>query len=351
MLIRRRVALAVAIAIALTLALGRSHSLAQTPAAARPAIVFSEFIFTSAPFRHCHASTLVELPGGTILAAWFAGEREGDPGVAIWGARRTAIGWTAPFQLAREPGLPSWNPVLFADGGGTIWLFYKYGSSQHSWVGAYRTSRDGVKWSTAKRLPDGILGPAKNKPITLANGDILAGSSVESILGWTSWVDLSSDHGRTWHKYGPISAGFFHYGVIQPALWEAAPGHVKMLMRSFHDLRRICAASSDDGGRTWSAAKPTTLPNPDSGIDAVKMSDGTVALAYNNSATARTPLSVAFSRDDGNSWSAPLVLEDQPGEYSYPAIIQTRDGLLHVTYSWKRQRIKHVIVDPRVLGY
>jgi predicted neuraminidase len=122
-------------------------------------------------------------------------------------------------------------------------------------------------------------------------------------------------------------------------------------MRSFGDIGRICAASSDDGGRTWSAAKPTALPNPNAGIDAVRMSDGTIALAYNNSTTARTPLSVAFSRDNGDSWSAPLVIEDQPGEYSYPAIIQTRDGLLHVTYSWKRERIKHVIIDPAALGY
>jgi predicted neuraminidase len=118
----------------------------------KPAIVFSEFVFTSAPFRHCHASTLVELPGGTLLSAWFGGE-EGDRSVAIWGARRTSNGWTPPFELAREPGVPTWNPVLFVDRGGTIWLFYRYGASQHSWAGAYRTSKDGVNWSGVRRLP------------------------------------------------------------------------------------------------------------------------------------------------------------------------------------------------------
>jgi predicted neuraminidase len=103
-------------------------------------------------------------------------------------------------------------------------------------------------------------------------------------------------------------------------------------MRSFGDVGRICVANSDDGGRTWSAAKPTGLPNSDAGINAVRMSDGIIAPADNNSMTARTPLCVAFSHDSGDSWSAPCALENRPGEYSYPAIIQTHDGLPHVTY-------------------
>jgi len=162
-------------------------------------------------------------------------------------------------------------------------------------------------------------------------------------------VDLSTDDGRGWTVLGPIALPWFRHGVIQPTLWEATPGHVKMLMRS--SIGRICEAHSDDDGRTWSAAQATDLPNPNSGIDAVAMTDHTVALAYNDSARARTPLSVAFSRDNGVTWSRPLNLENGPGEYSYPAIIQTSDGLLHVTYTWKRQRIKHVAIDPRALGY
>ena len=106
---------------------------------------------------------------------------------------------------------------------------------------------------------------------------------------------------------------------------------------------------SSDGGHTWSDAKPTGLPNPNSGIDAVKMRDGRVALVYNPSKTERTPLVLAFSPDDGDTWSVPVALENAPGEYSYPAIIQTRDGLLHITYTWRRQHIKHVVVDPGLL--
>jgi predicted neuraminidase len=309
----------------------------------------SEFIFTEAPFKECHASTLVELPDGDLLAAWFGGEREGDKSVAIWGARRHANSWSAPFELAREPDTACWNPVLFADRQGKLWLFYKFGASPRTWAGAYQTSREGSAWSKPTYLPAGILGPIKNKPVTLANRDILAGTSVETTLSWICGVDLSSDEGRTWHHYGPIAVSGYHHGIIQPTVWETAPGRVKMLLRATQDVGFICAATSDDGGHTWSDAKPTGLPNPNSGIDAVKMRDGRVALVYNPSKTERTPLVLAFSPDDGDTWSVPVALENAPGEYSYPAIIQTRDGLLHITYTWRRQHIKHVVVDPGLL--
>ena len=89
----------------------------------------------------------------------------------------------------------------------------------------------------------------------------------------------------------------------------------------------------------------TPLPNPNSGIDAVTLSDGLQLLVYNHTPRGRSPLNVAVSRD-GKNWQAAAVLEDQPGEYSYPAVIQTPDGLVHVTYTWKRQRVRHVVLDP-----
>jgi predicted neuraminidase len=321
------------------------------PSLAKSPTVLSEFIFSQAPFKECHASTIVERLDGDLLAAWFGGEHEGDRRVAIWGARRHAHSWSAPFELAREPDTPCWNPVLFADSRGKFWLFYKFGESPRTWSGAYRTSADGTAWSEPTYLPAGILGPIKNKPITLANGDILAGTSAETAVAWVCGVDLSSDGGRTWRQYGPITVPGYHHGIIQPALWETSPGHVKMLVRATQDIGFICAATSDDGGHTWSDARPTSLPNPNSGIDAVKMRNGGLALVYNPSKTERTPLALAFSQDDGQTWSAPLTLEDAPGEYSYPAIIQTRDGKLHITYTWRRQRIKHVVVDPSTLTH
>lgn len=328
-----------------------THIAARSCSPAKNPIVTSEFIFIQAPFKECHASTIVELKGGDLLAAWFGGDHEGDRSVAIWGARRHANSWSAPFDLAREVGTPCWNPVLFADREEKLWLFYKFGPSPRTWAGAYRTSRDGSTWSKPAYLPPGILGPIKNKPVTLANGDILAGTSRETALSWTCGVDVSSDDGGTWHHYGPIGVPGYHHGIIQPTVWETAPGHVKMLVRATQDVGFICAATSNDGGHTWSQAKPTELPNPNSGIDAVKMRDGRVALVYNPSNTERTPLSLAFSPDEGETWTAALTLEDAPGEYSYPAIIQTRDGRLHITYTWRRQRIKHVVVDPDLLTH
>jgi BNR repeat-like domain len=253
--------------------------------------------------------------------------------------------------------VPCWNPVLFwmdgagPGGGGQVWLFYKCGHSPRSWRGAYRTSADGIDWSPAVRLPPEILGPIKDKPIRLANGDILAGTSVETALAWTCWIDRSTDLGRTWQRYGPITMPGFHHGIIQPTLWEVHPGEVRMLVRSSHDIGRICESTSGDGGRTWSAPQPTELPNPNSGIDAVKLRDGVVALVYNPSTSERTPLAISFSRDEGATWSPPRTIEAGPGEYSYPAIIQTRDGLLHITYTWQRRRIRHVVIDPRALGF
>ncbi|HEV2491990.1 MAG TPA: sialidase family protein [Terriglobia bacterium] len=325
--------------------------------------VISEFVFTDAPFKECHASTLVELPDGDLLAAWFGGKREGDPSVAIWGARRRQGTWSPPEVWAREPGVPCWNPVLFRDRHDGIWLFYKYGPSPRAWHSACRTSTDGITWSTPTYLPGGlpggladseILGPIKNKPILLSNGDVLAGSSVETSTSWQCWVEISGDDCRTWRKYGPIAVPGtvpgVPYGIIQPTVWETAPGKLKMLTRSTERIGAICTASSEDSGHTWTPARPTSLPNPNSGIDAVKMKDGTVALVYNHTRSGRTPLNIAFSRDDGSTWSLPYVLEDEPGEYSYPAVIQTRDGLLHITYTWRRRRIKHVVIDPHAVA-
>lgn len=318
-----------------------------------------EFIFEKAPFEQCHASTIVELPNGDLLAAWFGGRTEGDKSVAIWLSRKPLGGtWSAPIVVARYNEVPCWNPVLFRDSKDVVWIFFKVGPNEESWVGAYRTSSDnGKNWGDVTYLPAGLLGPIRNKPILLSNGNILAGSSKEAGMrrgdnkprpywSWAAWTELSEDGGKSWTIHGPITYTGVNYGVIQPTLWEIQPGHLKMLLRSTELIGAICESTSDDGGRTWTTARPTSLPNPDSGIDAVRMTDGTIALVYNHAKHGRTPLNLALSTDNGNTWGFPNVLENAPGEYSYPAIIQGKDGKLHITYTWKRLRIKHVVVDP-----
>ena len=318
-----------------------------------------EFIFEKAPFEQCHASTIVELPNGDLLAAWFGGQHEGDKSVAIWLSRKAVGGvWSAPVVVASYPDVPCWNPVLFLDAKSVVWLFFKPGPDEESWVGAYRTSTDnGATWGDVTYMPAGLLGPIRNKPIILSNGDILAGSSKEAGMrrgdkdpqpywSWAAWTELSEDGGKSWSIHGPITFPGVNYAVIQPTLWEISPGHLKMLLRSTTLIGAICESTSDDGGKTWTPARATTLPNPDSGIDAVQMKNGTIALVFNDTKHGRSPLNLAFSTDNGASWGFPYVLEDAPGEYSYPAIIQGKDGKLNITYTWKRLRIKHVVVDP-----
>ncbi len=158
-------------------------------------------------YPSCHAATIVEAAPGSLLAAWFGGTHEGHPDVAIWLSRHDGTGWSAPIKLVEAPGVPLWNPVLFRDAAGVIWLFYKAGPTVPAWSGLYLQSTDaGRSWSAPVMLPAGLTGPAKNKPITLSNGDILCGASAETWRNWTAWVEISADGGRSWTRHGPITA-------------------------------------------------------------------------------------------------------------------------------------------------
>ncbi len=302
----------------------------------------SEFVFEKAPFAECHASTILELRNGDLLVAWFGGTREGSRDVAAWFARRNSAGWSAPAELAREPGAAIYNPVLFRTRDGAVWLSYKFGLSPQTWTGALRSSSDdGMTWLAPRYLPAGLYGPIKNKPLILEDGTVLAGTSVESFKAWACWVERSTDNCASWVRHGPITVPGEPYGIIQPTIFPAGDGKIRMLVRSTERIGNICYADSNDGGKTWSEARPTSLPNPNSGIDAVALKDGRVLLVYNHSTRERTPLNVAVSHDGGMKWKPFLELETGPGEYSYPAVIQAADGDVLVTYTWKRLRIKH----------
>jgi len=312
-----------------------------------------EFIFNAAPFPSSHASTLVQLRNGDILAAWFGGTGEGNPDVAIWSARRTSQGWSAPVELAREPSTPSWNPVLFYSKDGRLWLYYKFGPSVMNWTGARRFSRDhGKTWSPIEHLPAGILGPIKDKPLVLADGAIVSGSSVESYHAWAAWIERSTNNGQSWTKIGPIPVAAKptgplpaegRSGIIQPSVVDLGGKHLRFYARATEDIRRICAADSYDEGLTWTPPHAINLPNPNSGIDAVHLKDGRVVLIFNDTASGRTPLNLAVSRD-GEHFRDFLTLESEPGEYSYPAIVQLKNGDLAMTYTWNRKKIRYAEV-------
>jgi len=334
-----------------------AFSLAQAPAT-------NGFIFEPVPNGRAlaatppssHASTLVELKNGDLLSAWFTGTHEGSADVTIHGARFTGGAWSAPVELAHASGVPCWNPVLFRSKEGRLWLYYKYGKSPDTWAGARKFSNDeGRTWSTEERLPNGILGPIKDKPLVLGDGAIVSGSSVEH-GDWSVWIERSVDDGQTWTKTGPIklpksidtpapipSSRTKTVGIIQPTIVQLDGPHLRFYARSKSRASRIAAADSFDGGKTWSEPHFIDLPNPNSGIDAVRLRDGRIILIFNNSYDERTPLNLAVSRD-GEHFTIFRTLEDTPGEYSYPAIIQAGDGDLLMTYTWHRETIKFVRV-------
>lgn len=312
-------------------------------------VLAAEMIFDKAPFAQCHASAIAQTPAGQLIAAWFGGTAESKPDVGIWISRRIDGRWSTPVEVAdgiqpagsQTPRYPCWNPVLFQPKSGPLMLFYKVGPSPDRWWGMVITSNDGgATWSAPSRLPDGIYGPIKNKPVQLPSGEILCPSSTED-RGWRVHIESSADGGRTWRSTGPIVNGTIR-GAIQPSILTHRDGRLQILCRTGPD-QVIAQSWSSDAGRSWSALEPTTLPNPNSGTDAVTLADGRHLLVYNPTKTERTPLVLAIS-DDGKSWKDILVLEDRPGEYSYPAIIQGADGIVHITYTHRRQTIRYVAV-------
>jgi predicted neuraminidase len=317
-------------------------------------IVKSELIFEKAPFDSAHASTIVRTRDG-LVAAWFAGTREGAPDVGIWTSRETKGVWSEPKEVAtgvQPDGTrhPCWNPVLFETTPGVITLFYKVGPDPRRWWGMTRSSADaGRTWSDARRLPDGILGPIKNKPVRLADGTLISPASTESPEQPSKWrvhFERSADGGKTWTVVQLPAAAGTPIDAIQPSILVHGAGQLQAVGRTRSE--RVFETWSTDAGKTWSPMTLTVLPNPSAGTDAVTLADGRHLIVYNHTPKGRTPLNVAVSRD-GKLWEAALVLENEPGEYSYPAVIQTADGMVHVTYTWKRLRIKHVVMDPRRL--
>jgi len=316
--------------------------------------VKAEFIADPAPTPSSHASTLCEARDGTLLAAWFGGTAERQRDVVIWYSRSENDQWTRPIVLARgdEDGdeqWACWNPVLTQTKKGPLVLFYKVGPNPQSWWGRLRTSIDGGKtWSKSYRIPKGFIGPVRNKPVTLSNGELLCGASEED-AGWrvhmetVNWLDAAVPlWGRT-----PDLNSAMDFGAIQPTILPWRDGRVQILCRTRQKV--ITESWSKDNGHTWSPMVRTKLPNPNSAIDAVMLRDGRAVLIHNPSSTDRSSL-IASVSDDGVTWTPAVKLEEESGaEFSYPAVVQTQDGLIHVSYTWKREKIRHAVIDPAQL--
>lgn len=315
------------------------------------AFVKGYFFDTPAPFAECHASTILHMKNGEFLAAWFGGQKEGTDDVGIWLVKGTPGKWSAPLEVAKIREDAHWNPVLFQSPEGKIFLYFKVGKKIPSWETWVKTSDDnGQTWSDARELVQrdkGGRGPVRNKPIITSAGLWIAGASHEE-GNWDAFADISADQGNTWTASPYIKLNrneFKGKGVIQPTLWESAPGKVHMLLRSSEGA--IYRSDSEDGGKTWSAGYKSGLPNPNSGIDLTKLSDDTLVLAYNPDTAnwgSRSPLSLAISFDNGVTW--PKILDIDSGakedEYSYPAVISYGDTIA-VSYTWNRKKIAYWI--------
>lgn len=317
-----------------------------------------EFVCNPLPTANCHATSVLPLDDGTVLTAWFGGTKESAADVDIWVARRDENGWSKPFAVSYAKKLPHWNPVLAQNKDGDILLFFKVGRHIPSWRTFISVSHDGgLTFSKPHELVKGDTsggrGPVKNKCLRLSNGRILAPASTEN-HGWNCFVDISDDDGKSWRKSRKVKTEYISpllnsqnghcsnlIPMIQPTLWESAPGHIHMLTRT--SVGKIYRSDSEDYGESWCEAYPTVLPNNNSGIDVVKVPDGDLWLLSNPVSEnwgERSPLTLQLSRDNGTSWSTVLTLEEEKkdSEFSYPAI-EYKNGCLYISYTYERLNV------------
>lgn len=319
-------------------------------------LIDSSFVLPEVrPFAQAHASTLVHVSGKNFLVAWFGGTKEKHNDVGIWLTKGDGKTWSEPVEVAKIREVPHWNPVLFKDKNDDIILFFKVGSEIAIWETWYiKSSDEGATWSAPQELvagDKGGRGPVRNKPIVLSDGTWVAGASNEEGV-WRPFVDLSKDQGKTWEHNGYLKVDIDSLGgegMIQPTLWESEPGHVHMLLRTSGGY--IYRSDSKDFGKTWSDPYKTSLPNPNSGIDLVKLTDQNLYLLYNPDNSnwgSRAALNLGLSTDNGKTWTDLVKLENgkEGDEYSYPAIIHW-DNHIAMTYTWNRSNIafKHFKIN------
>lgn len=341
-------------------------------------VLEDRLIYAEAPYPQCHAATIEQMTDGRMIAAWFGGSYEGADDVCIYTSVRERDGrWSEPLRAA--DGILNdtlrkacYNPVLYQLKGGDLALYFKIGKRVADWRGYYVTSADGGRtWSERRELQEGFLGPVKNRPVRIGNR-IIAPSSTE-VGGWKLHFELSDDEGKTWRMVGPLPAeeGWMTsdlqpdgtpaegkrlrpLSVIQPSVLVLKDGTLRAYARTRNGLAAV--TESRDRGETWSTVQLTEIPNNNSGLDAVNLKDGRFIMIYNKVRTApglpkgaRTPLCVALS-DDGRTWYDSITLEDSPiGQYSYPTVMCDRDGMVHIVYTWRRLRVKYVMLDPAKL--
>ena len=372
------------------------------PAAEKAQTFFETLIFPLQP-QHAHASSIVSLPNGDILAAWYqgSGEREADD-VKIMGARlkKGSNEWSHPFLMADSYGLPDCNPVLFLNNQKKLFLVW-IAVQGHKWEYSllrYRTSvnynddgapawnwqdnilltpNDSFAIETAvkfNQLVENRSGPAafapkydemiieaskdpakrsigwmtRIKPLILNNGRILLPLYSDGFS--MSLIAISDDDGSEWYPSLPIVGR----GNVQPALVQKKNGNIMAYMRDNGDEpNRVQISESADLGQSWSAAQKTNIPN-EASVEILALNDGRWLFVGDDEDDGRYRLSIYLSDDEGITWKWKRTLENVPkgeGSFSYPCLIQTGDGMIHISYSYslgkKGESIKYVVIDPK----
>lgn len=298
----------------------------------------------SAVLPQCHAATIAQLPDDSLLCAWYAGAYQKAHDVAIYGARLTpdAEEWSPETVFADTPGFSEGNPVLGVDVENRVWLYHvtMLGARWDTCQIKY-SHLNGMGWKPPMYLQREWGWMTACKPLNLADGTILLPLYEEN---GTAFVLISPDCGRTWETSNFLTADC---GVIQPSLCPLADGSLLMYLRTLEkDNGTIWQSRSQDNGRTWSEPLRTHLPNPSSRVDLTRLQSGRLILAFNDSSSARTPLTLALSEDEGKTWALRYDIESETHEeFSYPALIQSRDGVIHVAYTYRNTHIAHLALD------
>ncbi len=343
----------------------------------------AELVF---PLRndHNHAPGIVACPDGTLIASWYrgSGERTADD-VAVYGSRLRPgdTSWAEPFVMADTPGFPDCNTCMMIDARQRLWLFWptilanSWESCLTNFCVSSEYGADGPpRWTRSGLI---LLKPENFKTPALASLDQLIGqwpevakqvepakltelrerldSKLYQRLGWQprckptvlpsgrillplytdtfsiSIMAVSDDGGDTWYASAPLLG----WGNIQPTVLRRDDGILVALMRENGFRRRVRTAESRDEGLTWGAVGVSDLPNPGSGVDGVRLSNGQWLLVYNDTTEGRQSLAVSISDDEGRSWRWTRHLErHERGSYHYPAVIQDARGTVHAVYSY-----------------
>lgn len=309
-------------------------------------ITAAHCIFETLPGRpSSHCATLTELADGSLLAAWYSGAREKATDVSIMGSRYQDGRWSEPWVLHDTPGLSDGNPTLYTLPDGTVRMFFVtiQGEGWDTARAYTRRSIDaGRTWTAPERFGDrdGLM--FRSRPLRLSSGRLILPAYDE--VTWEGLPFLSDDEGRTWRETSRMAAPG---GCIQPAIVELDDGSLLSYLRTGRRDGWVWQSRSGDGGESWSPCEPTPLPNPNAGLDLIRLADGCLLLAYNPVHHGRSRLALAVSADLGASWRSIGIEAAPEREFSYPQLLQSRDGLCHLLYTYRRESIKHLIIDPK----